>query len=55
MVDKQRQTAISDADIPSDSKINKQKQEKLEKYQGLREELEDGWISSDNDDNIGQY
>lgn len=37
------------------AKLARKKQEKLEKYQGLREEHEDGWISSDNDDNIGQY
>ena len=34
---------VVDIAIPSDSNIKKKKQEKLEKYQGLKEVLEEMW------------
>lgn len=41
MVDNQRKKAeVTDIAIPTDSNIRKKEHEKLEKYQGLREELE---------------
>ena len=44
VVDKQRKEAVvMDVAVPSDSNIKKKKYEKLEKYQGLKEELERTW------------
>ena len=39
----QRKAVVIDVAIPSDSNIKKKEHEKLEKYQGLREELEEMW------------
>lgn len=42
MVDNQRKKAeVTDIAIPTDSNIRKKEHEKLEKYQGLREELDE--------------
>uniref|UniRef100_A0A096M1X3 Uncharacterized protein n=1 Tax=Poecilia formosa TaxID=48698 RepID=A0A096M1X3_POEFO len=44
VVDKeQRKAVVVDVAIPSDHNIRKKEHEKLEKYQGLREELEKAW------------
>ncbi|XP_076747360.1 uncharacterized protein LOC101485988 [Maylandia zebra] len=44
VVDKQKKTAVViDVAVPNDSNIRKKEHEKLEKYQGLREELERMW------------
>uniref|UniRef100_A0A3B5PPD0 Reverse transcriptase domain-containing protein n=1 Tax=Xiphophorus maculatus TaxID=8083 RepID=A0A3B5PPD0_XIPMA len=44
VVDKQqRKAVVIDVAIPSDCNIRKKEHEKLEKYQGLREELERAW------------
>ncbi|CAI5667744.1 unnamed protein product [Oreochromis niloticus] len=44
VVDKQEKTAVViDVAVPNDSNIRKKEHEKLEKYQGLREELEKMW------------
>ncbi|KAF1377421.1 hypothetical protein PFLUV_G00200640 [Perca fluviatilis] len=44
VVDKQlKKVVVIDVAIPSDSNIKKKEHEKLEKYQGLREELEEMW------------
>ncbi|CAL9694852.1 unnamed protein product [Knipowitschia caucasica] len=44
VVDKGQRTAVVvDVAIPSDGNIRKKEHEKLEKYQGLREELERAW------------
>lgn len=44
VMDKQQKTVVVvDVAIPSDSNIRKKEQEKLEKYQGLKEELEKMW------------
>ncbi len=44
VVDKeQRKAVVVDIAIPSDCNIRKKEHEKLEKYQGLREELEKAW------------
>ncbi len=44
VMDKQQKTAVViDVAILSDSYIGKQEHEKIEKYQGLREELEEMW------------
>ncbi|XP_054913489.1 uncharacterized protein LOC129377515 [Poeciliopsis prolifica] len=44
VVDKhQRKAVVVDVAIPSDCNIRKKEHEKLEKYQGLREELERAW------------
>ena len=44
VVDKEQKTVtVVDVAIPSDSNIRKKEHEKLEKYQGLREELEKMW------------
>uniref|UniRef100_A0A087YQ23 Uncharacterized protein n=1 Tax=Poecilia formosa TaxID=48698 RepID=A0A087YQ23_POEFO len=44
VVDKQqRKAVVVDVAIPSDYNIRKKEHEKLEKYQGLREELEKAW------------
>ncbi|XP_076747453.1 uncharacterized protein LOC143421715 [Maylandia zebra] len=44
VVDKQKKTAVViDVAVPNDSNIGKKEHEKLEKYQGLREELERMW------------
>ncbi|XP_078791071.1 uncharacterized protein LOC111949134 [Oryzias latipes] len=43
-VDKeQRKAIVVDVAVPSDGNIRKKEHEKLEKYQGLREELEKAW------------
>ena len=39
----QRKAVVIDIAIPSDSNIRKKEHEKLEKYQGLKEELEKMW------------
>ena len=45
LVDKHHKTAVViDVVIPSDSNIRKKEHEKLEKYQGLKEELEKMWV-----------
>lgn len=36
---------VIDVVVPSDCNIRKKKREKLEKYQGLKEELEKMWMS----------
>lgn len=42
VVDNQRKKAeVADIAIPTDSNIRKKEYEKLEKYQGLREELDE--------------
>ncbi|KAK7922439.1 hypothetical protein WMY93_009341 [Mugilogobius chulae] len=44
VVDKeQRRAVVVDVAIPSDGNIRRKEHEKLEKYQGLREELEKAW------------
>uniref|UniRef100_A0A3P9LU28 D(1B) dopamine receptor n=1 Tax=Oryzias latipes TaxID=8090 RepID=A0A3P9LU28_ORYLA len=44
VVDKeQRKAVVVDAAVPSDGNIRKKDHEELEKYQGLREELEKAW------------
>ncbi|KAK7886230.1 hypothetical protein WMY93_025851 [Mugilogobius chulae] len=44
VVDKeQRRAVVVDVVIPSDGNIRRKEHEKLEKYQGLREELEKAW------------
>uniref|UniRef100_A0A3B3HW39 Reverse transcriptase domain-containing protein n=1 Tax=Oryzias latipes TaxID=8090 RepID=A0A3B3HW39_ORYLA len=44
VVDKeQRKAVVVDVAVPSDGNIRKKEHEKLEKYQGLREELEKAW------------
>ena len=44
MVDKQdKKSVVVDVVIPSDSNIRKKEHEKLEKYQGPKEELERMW------------
>ena len=44
VVDKDQKTAVViDVAVPSDSNIRKKEYEKLEKYQGLKEELERMW------------
>ncbi len=44
IVDKQQKKAVViNVVIPSDSNIKKKEHEKLEKYQGLKEELEKMW------------
>ena len=44
VVDKeQRKAVVVDIAVPSDFNIRKKEHEKLEKYQGLREELEKAW------------
>ena len=44
VVDKEQKTVtVVDVAIPSDSNIRKKEHQKLEKYQGLREELEKMW------------
>ena len=44
VVDKHRKrAAVIDVAIPSDSNIRKKEHEKLEKYQGLKEQLEKMW------------
>ncbi|TWW73485.1 hypothetical protein D4764_15G0008790 [Takifugu flavidus] len=44
VVDKHRKTVVViDVAIPSDSNIRKKEHEKLEKYQGLKEEMERMW------------
>ncbi|KAK7877660.1 hypothetical protein WMY93_031672 [Mugilogobius chulae] len=44
VVDKeQRRAVVVDVSIPSDGNIRRKEHEKLEKYQGLREELEKAW------------
>ncbi len=44
LIDKQQKKAlVIDVAIPSDSNIRKKEHEKLEKYQGLKEELEKMW------------
>ncbi len=44
LIDKQQKKAVViDVAIPSDSNIRKKEHEKLEKYQGLKEELEKMW------------
>lgn len=35
-----------DVDIPRDRNIRKREQEKLQKYQALKEELEKTWVDS---------
>ena len=43
-MDKQKKEAVViDVAVPSDSNIKKKEYEKLEKYQGLKEELERMW------------
>ncbi|XP_051911362.1 uncharacterized protein LOC127593748 [Hippocampus zosterae] len=44
IIDKgQRKAVVVDVAVPSDGNIRKKEHEKLEKYQGLREELERAW------------
>ncbi|KAI3377775.1 hypothetical protein L3Q82_008918 [Scortum barcoo] len=44
VVDKeQKRAVVIDVAIPSDNRIRKKEHEKLEKYQGLREQLERMW------------
>lgn len=44
LIDKQqKKAAVIDVAIPTDSNIKKKEHEKLEKYQGLKEELEKMW------------
>ncbi|TWW72943.1 hypothetical protein D4764_15G0003370 [Takifugu flavidus] len=45
VVDKHRKTVVViDVAIPSDNNIRKKEHEKLEKYQGLKEEIERMWV-----------
>ncbi|KAF7643739.1 hypothetical protein LDENG_00234400 [Lucifuga dentata] len=44
VVDKEQKRAIvTDVAVPADSNIRKKEHEKIEKYQGLKEELERTW------------
>lgn len=44
VVDKKpRKAVVTDMTVPSDSNIKKKENEKLERYQGLKEELETMW------------
>ena len=43
IIDKQKEAVVIDIAVPSDSNIKKKEYEKLEKYQGLKEELERTW------------
>ena len=38
-----KEAVVTDVAVPSDSNIKKKEYEKLEKYQGLKEELERTW------------
>ena len=40
VVDKQKEAVVIDVAVPSDSNIKKNEYEKLEKYQGLKEDVE---------------